>query len=167
MWKRRLLLGGLVALCLLGLALLALVPPRPVSRENHAKLRVGMSDQRAEAILGGPAHHSEKVLFRVNDATGRANPTNETSKRWVGDGRTIVLLVDENQTVTGVTFLGDEGPVFPWWRELTGTLLLALVLALLGHLWRVRPSLLTVLHALIGGAVLPVVAGAGGWGFGA
>jgi hypothetical protein len=168
MWKRRLLLCGLIALCLICFALVVLVPPRPVSRENYAKIHVGMSAQQVEAILGGPAHESEKIPFRIDEKTGKRIPTNETYKRWVGDGSTIRISVDESQTVTGVLFLGDEEPVFPRRRELDGALLLAVVLALLGHLRRVRPALLTTLYSLIGGAVVPIIAGFfGGGGFGA
>jgi hypothetical protein len=167
MWKRRLLLCGLIALCLFCFALLVLVPPRPVGRENYANIHVGMSEQQVEAILGGSAHESEKIPFRIDEKTGKRIPTNEMYKRWFGDGSTIRISVDENQTVTGVLFLGDEEPVFPRRRELAGALLLAVVLALLGHLLRVWPALLTTLYSLIGGAIVPIIAGAGGYGFGA
>jgi hypothetical protein len=168
MWKRRLLLCGLIALCLFCFALLVLVPPRPVSRENYANIHVGMSEQQVEAILGGPAHEAEKIPFRLDEKTGKRIPTNETYKRWFGDGSTIGISVDENQTVTGVLFLGDEEPVFPRRRELAGALLLAVILALFGHLRMVRPSLLMGLYSLIGGATVPIIAGlVGGGGFGA
>jgi hypothetical protein len=52
------------------------------------------------------------------------------------------------------------------WRKL-GRRFLAVAFAVLGPLWRVRWFLLTVLVSVLGGAVLPIVAGWGGWGFGA
>jgi hypothetical protein len=66
--RRRLLVFGLLAgLLVLGVGVLLLWPRTAITRENAAKIQVGMALADVEALLGGPARNEGTGATRMLD----------------------------------------------------------------------------------------------------
>ncbi len=114
-WKL-LALAGLVVLA--GIGAFALWPrPDRVTRENYARIRVGMSRAEAYAVLGPPGDYTtgdvepSAVRPPVGLAGSREGPSKE---QWTGDRAVMALFFDGAGNVAdGVCFMlepVDHGP---------------------------------------------------------
>src|SRR5579864_6841898 len=108
--RRRLLVLGLAGLPVgaagLAVALVALRPEPGVTPENFRRLRIGMSEKEAEAILGGPG---------ARQIYGVMRPT----KTWTGDGCVIWLAFnssDRDSVIGRGDLESDDGSFeeLPW-----------------------------------------------------
>jgi hypothetical protein len=112
MRRRRLLLLGVAALALLGLAalLFALFVPRPgagITRENFERIRTGMTEREVEGILG--ARSGDYSGGRAYIPASPLSRDTQSLHRPLGDG--------EGDTVLR-WWAGEEVAVYVWfdWR---------------------------------------------------
>jgi hypothetical protein len=102
MTRRRLFLFALpVAVVLLGVATWILWPrpPSAITRENGARIELGMTDAEVEAILGGPAR-DESTGFLMGEETrigGMAWPRH--TQCWLSDSVIVRVLFQEGQVI--------------------------------------------------------------------
>jgi len=99
MRKRWLLLVvGLVAGLGLGGAVLFLTRGSPITPQNVARIRVGMTQPEVEDILRGPPGNAPPGIgvpagyLPVKDVSGK--PTGDTQGTWVGDEYAVEVLFD-------------------------------------------------------------------------
>jgi hypothetical protein len=103
-WKLLVVLAGLAVVTAAGVV----VWPRPnrVTAENVERLRVGMTRNEVEAIIGLPGDHStqETVVMPMTstswtDVIGETN-RNERKDRWIGDDTWVDVAFDKTGQVT-------------------------------------------------------------------
>jgi hypothetical protein len=101
--RKRLALGlGVLAVLLWGtfVLLLLLAPSDSVNRRTIARIRLGMTEEQVEEVLGRPA-----------DSAGAMNPeelgqlTKGVAKQWLGPARTVRVGFD----ASGWAFRIEEG----------------------------------------------------------
>ena len=70
--RRTLLLASLIAASVcVGLAVLAMLPPRPgVTKANFDRIEVGMQIEEVECILAGPGFSIDKLITRDEAGSG-------------------------------------------------------------------------------------------------
>jgi len=111
MTRKRLLLsfGFLAALLLAGYVTLRLTaPPRHrITQENIEAIRVGMSEDEVEAILGVPAgNYCSFECFYSYPAFARQEPTDlpGNKKEWVGEDNCIRVRFDDSGRVAAMRY---------------------------------------------------------------
>jgi hypothetical protein len=119
MHRRRLLLFGLAA----GLIVLAvgnwLLRPRPtaITEENYGAIRVGMTLEEVEAILGGPAgNYGFRVerIVQTHDDIDVPRLAECRYLQWIDSRQMVGVQFDADHRVVGKD-LGDVTPL-PLWR---------------------------------------------------
>jgi hypothetical protein len=120
MRRRRLLLFGLAA----GLIVLAvgtwLLWPQPtaITEENYGKIRVGMTREEVEAILGGPAGRygfPGASIVQTHDAIDVPRLAECRYLQWIDSRRMVGVQFDADHRVVGKD-LGKVTPL-PLWRR--------------------------------------------------
>jgi hypothetical protein len=113
--KLLVVLAGLAVVATVGAVVLWPRAER-VTPENVERLRVGMTQNEVEAIIGLPGDHStqETVVMPMNteswcDVIGETNP-NERKARWIGDKTWVDVAFDKTGHVTFLQ-LGKRGVV--------------------------------------------------------
>jgi hypothetical protein len=83
-------------------------PPSAITRENAAKIRVGMTLAEVEALLGGPARNESGLQDYCIDLTRRSD-----DKCWASSRDIVIVVLDDDGRVRrqsefpmrGVSFL--------------------------------------------------------------
>jgi len=97
------LLTSLLALARVGLAVVALiVPTSPVSLGNCARVRHGMTEAEAIAILGRPGPLDEYTVFLLDYEPG------DELRQWIGPDGTLIVTLDEEGRVGRRRFSADQ-----------------------------------------------------------
>jgi hypothetical protein len=121
--RRRTLLAALAGLAVVVAAGAVVLWPRPnrVTAKNVERLRVGMTQNEVEAIIGLPGDHStqETVVMPMtteswSDVIGETN-RNESKDRWIGDDTWVDVAFAKSGYVTwmqlGKRSVVDHGPL--------------------------------------------------------
>jgi outer membrane protein assembly factor BamE (lipoprotein component of BamABCDE complex) len=118
--RRRYLLFGLLAAMIALVAGTCFLWPRTsaITEENYAKIRVGMTREEVEAVLGGPAgnygFYSERIV-QTRDDIDVPRLAECRYLQWIDSRHMIGIQFDAEHRVVGKDF-GEVIPL-PLWRQ--------------------------------------------------
>jgi hypothetical protein len=116
MWRRKLVLAlaGLAVVVAAGVVVLWPRPPSRITRENYARVRVGMNRTEVYAILGpagddrtGPVEYSGVAIH--GNELGPAPFEGRNFAFWLSDQAYIVVIFDEDERVQKVPYCLSAG----------------------------------------------------------
>ncbi len=102
---------GVLAISIMGPVIWIAVPQPGINRQNFHKIQMGMTVDEVTALMGHPpGNYAGPTSFITMTSQGESigNTAKPASQAWMSDSGCIMVVLDENDCVTGANFISVQ-----------------------------------------------------------